>query len=169
MNRLAFDNVEGSLFQLTGQLLEKGILGSLNSPRKRMILPLHRKQDAEVQRMINFLQPGTYIRPHRHPLPHATESLVMIRGSILFITFDDSGSQLEVNPLSALPFPGVLDIEPGVWHTFLVREPDTILFECKKGPYDAAADKEFAEWSPQEGSREAELWLEERNRSVKSV
>ena len=160
MSKLAFDNVSGNLFQFSNKMIEKGLHASRESERKRIILPIHRKQEAEVQRMINFLQPGTYIRPHKHPLPHASESLVLINGSIRFYTFDDQGVMLSENEIGAEPVPGVLDIEPQVWHSFIVLEEDTILFECKKGPYNAQTDKTFAEWSPEEGSDAVRDWIE---------
>ncbi|WP_234573357.1 WbuC family cupin fold metalloprotein [Rhodohalobacter sp. 614A] len=160
MSKLAFDNVSGDLFELTEGMIKEGIQASRESDRKRIILPIHRKQDAEVQRMINFLQPGTYIRPHKHPLAHASESLILINGSIRFFTFDENGTVLSKNEISSKPVPGVLDIEPRVWHSFIVLEDDTILFECKKGPYNAQTDKTFAEWSPEEGSVEAQNWIE---------
>lgn len=159
MSKLAFDNVSGHLFRLSDQMIEDGLKASRESERLRIILPIHRKQDARVQRMINFLQPGTYIRPHKHPLDHATESLVVIRGTIRFYTFDEDGNVLTENKIRSKPFPGVIDIEPQVWHSFIVLEKDTILFECKKGPYDAEADKIFAEWSPEDGSEAVEEWM----------
>lgn len=147
---LAFENITGSLFELSEEWLQKGIEGSRKSPRKRIILPIHRKQDAIVQRMINFLQPGTYIRPHKHPLADATETLVLLKGAILFSTYDDNGNMIAEQTLSSRPLPGLLDIEPNTWHSFKVLEPDTVLFECKKGPYDAETDKIFAAWAPEE-------------------
>jgi len=154
----AFDNPSGDLFLLEKKQIEEGLLASRNSKRLRMILPLHREQNAEVQRLINFLQPGTYIRPHLHPLPHATESIVMLKGKIRFFTFNDTGIPETDIIISSGPLAGVVDIEPEVWHSFLVLEEDTILFECKKGPYDAGSDKVFAAWAPPEGSREAAEW-----------
>lgn len=159
MLKLAFDNVSGDLFQLSDKLIEDGLKASRESERLRIILPIHRKQDARVQRMINFLQPGTYIRPHQHPLEHATESLVLIQGSIRFYTFDDKGTVLTKNEVHSKPIPGVMDIEPKVWHSFVVLEENTMLFECKKGPYDAKTDKTFAKWAPAENSEEAITWL----------
>lgn len=125
-----------------------------------MILPIHRQQEAEVQRLINFLQPGTYIRPHKHPMPHATESIVLLQGSIRFFTFDGSGAILTDNNLSSKPFPDLIDIEPSTWHSFLVLDLDTIIFEAKKGPYDAETDKEFASWAPEEGDDESIEFME---------
>lgn len=159
MSKLAFDNVSGDLFQLSDQMMEDGLKASRESERLRIILPLHRKQNESVQRMINFLQPGTYIRPHKHPLEHASESLILIQGSIRFFTFDEDGDVLTENEIQSKPTPGVIDIEPQVWHSFIILEEDTILFECKKGPYDAETDKIFAEWSPEEGSDDVEGWM----------
>ena len=36
------------------------------------------------------------------------------------------------------------DIQPGVWHTIFALASDTVVFEAKPGPYDAAVDKGFA-------------------------
>ncbi len=159
MSKLAFDNASGDLFQLSDKMIEDGLKASRESERLRIILPIHREQDARVQRMINFLQPGTYIRPHKHPIDHATESLILIQGSIRFYTFDEDGNALTENEVQSKPLPGVIDIEPQVWHSFIVMEEHTILFECKKGPYDAKTDKIFADWSPEEGSDEVEEWI----------
>lgn len=161
--KLAFENVTGPLFELSDSWIQDGIVGSRQSSRKRIILPIHRKQDAQVQRMINFMQPGTYIRPHKHPLPHATESLVLLKGSIRYYTFDDDGNIKTDHIVSAEPLPGVLDMEPDTWHSFIVLEPDTILFECKKGPYDADTDKIFASWSPPEDDPDVPNWLNRLN------
>ncbi len=163
MPKLAFENPEGDLFRLSDGMIEEGLAATRESDRKRMILPIHRMQEAEVQRLINFLQPGTYIRPHKHPLDHASESIILLKGSIRFFTFDDDGAVLTDQVVLSTPIPGVLDIEPNVWHSFLVLEEDTILFECKKGPYDVKTDKEFAEWAPYEGHQTVENWLKKLN------
>lgn len=148
--KLAFDNPVGDYFQLSDELIEEGLEASRKSLRKRMILPIHRKQNAEVQRLINFLQPETYIRPHKHPLDHATESIVILKGTIRFFTLDEEGAVLTDRMLRSGPIPAVIDIEPNMWHTFIVLEENTILFECKKGPYNAETDKVFAQWASEE-------------------
>ncbi|MGM0460315.1 MAG: WbuC family cupin fold metalloprotein [Bacteroidota bacterium] len=160
MSKKAFDNPEGPFFQLSQEMIREGLKESRSSARGRMILPIHRKQEAEVQRLINFLQPGTYIRPHKHPMPHASESIILLQGSIRFFTFDGSGKVLTDNNLTSKPIPDVIDIEPGTWHSFLVLEPDSIIFECKKGPYDAETDKEFAPWAPDESDNKAIEFME---------
>jgi len=160
MTKTAFENPSGEFFKLSEGQIEKGIAASRQSSRRRIILPIHRIQEAKVQRMVNFLQPGTYIRPHKHTMPHASESIVLLKGSIRFFTFDDDGNPRTSHILDANPLPGIIDIEPGTWHSFLVLQPDTVIFECKKGPYDAKTDKEFADWAPEEGDENAAKFME---------
>lgn len=148
--RLAFENVQGAVFQMNDALMRQGIEASRESPRKRFILPIHRTQDAPVQRMMNFLQPGTYVRPHLHPRKGAVETLVIVQGAILFRQFDDEGRVLLETECRAGAPSAVLDIEPETWHSFDVLEADTVLFESKMGPYDVNLDKIFAPWSEEE-------------------
>jgi dTDP-4-dehydrorhamnose 3,5-epimerase-like enzyme len=44
----------------------------------------------------------------------------------------------------------MIDIEPNLWHGFVALEPDTVILEVKRGPYDGAGDKVFAPWAPGE-------------------
>lgn len=151
-SRVAFDNVIGQVFAMNEYWWNKGITASRDSPRRRIILPVHRTQDAPVQRMFNFLQPGTYIRPHRHPGNEAIESLVILKGEIDFFTFDNEGKIRSHTTVGNSITNSVLDVEPGIWHTFIVKISDTVLFEVKRGPYNPMTDKEFASWAPEEGS-----------------
>ena len=147
---LAFPNPNGPVFTLNAELLRTGFMAAAQSPRKRIILPLHRTQDACVQRMLNFLQPGTYIQPHLHPLSHASETIQVLRGAMGFLVFDQDGTVQSQHLLRADGL-GLIDIEPNVWHGFVILEPDTVVLEVKRGPYDPAHDKVFARWSPGEG------------------
>lgn len=153
--KTAFENAKGELFELNRELLDQGIEASRKSPRKRMVLPVHREQEAVVQRLYNFLQPGTYIRPHLHPRKFASESMFLLQGSICLFLFDDEGKIREYRYLEAGSANCMVDIIANVWHSFIVLEPDTVLFEVKRGPYDTELDKTFAEWAPEEFSREA--------------
>lgn len=128
------------------------------SPRRRIILPLHRSQDALVQRMLNCMLTGTYIQPHLHPLPHASETIQVLRGSMDFLIFDSAGNITERHKLSE-GIHGLIDIEPRVWHGFVVTSEECVVLEIKRGPYDPTADKVFAEWAPPENSPEVETYL----------
>jgi cupin fold WbuC family metalloprotein len=147
----ALPSPQAACIPMTVELIDEALEHSRQSPRGRIILPLHKSAKAAMSRMLNAIQPGSYIRPHRHAADRA-ESVVVLRGAILFLVFSSDGQVTEHYRLAAgSDMPGI-DFEGGVWHSFLALEPDTVLFEVKAGPYDAATDKEFAPWAPEEGS-----------------
>jgi cupin fold WbuC family metalloprotein len=160
MSIKALNNPGGNVFTCTNEIIDNARILSKESNRKRIIIPVHRTQDAAVQRMLNVLQPDTYIRPHMHPLDHAVETILVLKGKICFYHFTDHGSLINQYLIKESDDIPLIDIEPGVWHSFTVLEPDTTLFECKKGPYDELNDKVFAEWAPEEGSAEAKSWFD---------
>ncbi len=155
----AFPNFSGPLFELTEDLLAEGYAASRTSPRKRIIYPIHRTQDAQVQRMLNFMQPGTYVKPHIHRGAGASESVVLISGALQYFIFNEEGGLIRTFRMRAGTASAVADMDPDVWHSFIVLEADSVIFECKKGPYEAMSDKDFAPWAPDEGTPEAADWV----------
>ena len=164
----ALDAPEGSVVVMSETLLTEAVSKSQESPRKRIILPFHKNHDDSLHRMMNVMQPGTYVRPHRHSNPPKAESIVVLRGSLWFITFSDDG---ELDRSWRLE-PGLgdfgVDILPGVFHSFIVTDPDTVIFEVKPGPYAKASDKDFASWAPAEGDPGVEPYLQDLLRRVDS-
>ena len=152
---LAMPNPTGPVFELTDALRTEGLAQSRRSPRRRMLLPIHRAGEDLVQRMINFMQPGTYIQAHQHPRDWATETILVMSGTLGFVTFDEKGKVLTV---SRLGVGDLIDIEARVWHGVLALAPDTVILEIKRGPYDDT-DKVFAEWAPAENALEAPAYL----------
>lgn len=136
------------------------------NPRRREVLVLHRDDQDPLQRMLNALQPGSYIRPHRHRRPPKAEPLVLLAGAAGFVVFEDDGTPSIENSILLHPHEGalVVDQREGAWHTFFALHPDTVLFEVKPGPFDPAAEKEFASWAPEEGAPEAAAYLESLER-----
>ena len=153
--KLALSNPAGPVFELTAELREEGLRESRLSPRRRMLMPIHRSQEDLVQRMLNFLQPGTFIRAHQHPRDWASETLLVISGVLGFVTFDAEGKVLTSHRLEV---GDLVDIEARVWHSVLALAEDTIILEIKRGPFNEE-DKVFAEWSPEEISPEAPAHL----------
>jgi len=144
-------------------LIQKAVDSSRNSPRKRITLPLHKSHSDNLHRMLNALQPGSYIQPHRHLYPPKAESIIVIRGAIICVEFSDSGEIMHRYRLSSeSPHIGI-DIEPGIYHTFFAIEEDTVIFEVKPGPYEQSSDKDFAFWAPAEGSQGAADYLRNLN------
>ncbi len=73
------------------------------SERLRMNFNLHQESDL-VQRFLNVMQPGTYVRPHRHCRPgtgEGFECFVVLQGSIGVLLFDANGTCLRQERLDA--------------------------------------------------------------------
>jgi cupin fold WbuC family metalloprotein len=158
-NSRALSAPTGPLCWLSEDLLEGAITASQCSPRRRVIQPFHRSESATLQRMLNAVQPDSYIPPHRHLDPPKAESWIVLRGALAFFTFDDHGAIDECVEIRAGGELFGVDLEPGVYHTFFALEPDTVVYEVKDGPYSPATDKSFPEWAPREGTPEARSYL----------
>jgi cupin fold WbuC family metalloprotein len=125
------------------------------APRRRTHHNLHPSLADGVQRLLIALEPGTYVRPHRHAQPGRFELFVAVRGRALVLTFDEAGRVTQRCELDAAGALRALEITPGTWHTLAALAPQTVLFEIKPGPYAAPTDKDFAAWAPPEGDPRA--------------
>src|SRR5262249_29444227 len=143
---------DGTSVRIDSPLIQQAIEGSRKSPRKRVILPLHQSPSETLHRMLNAVQPGSYIRPHRHLHPPKAEAIVLLRGALRYFEFTTDGTIADSIIVSAAIGNIGLDTRPGVFHTFVATEPDTVVFEAKPGPYEPTTDKDFASWAPAEGS-----------------
>lgn len=142
--------------KLLGETSEKARL----SPRKRMNFNLHELTDP-VQRMLNAIEPGSYVRPHRHLDPDKTELFVILKGKGAVVTFDDEGKIKDVVPLETGGETLGVEIPPEVWHSVISLEKGTVFLEIKDGPYVATTDKDFAKWSPRPGSEAEKKYLDD--------
>jgi cupin fold WbuC family metalloprotein len=100
--------------------------------------------------MLNSIQPGSFVRPHRHLDPPKDEAFVLMKGSAGFVIFD-MVQGLPKKEFVLLDFERRnygIDIRAGVWHTLFSLEPDTVSFEVKPEPYTPLTDKDFAVRSP---------------------
>lgn len=131
-----------------------------NSPRLRKNLNIHTRLDAPVQRLFNAMEPGTYIRPHRHARENGWELMLVIQGSFAVLFFDDRGQVTEKYILSQHDGLLAVEVPASVWHTVVSLERGTVMFEVKEGPYTPVTDKDFADWAPQEGGPDASSMLE---------
>ena len=152
-------------------LLKNKTQDASKSPRRRAIHVLHAGDADSLQRMLNAIQPGSYVRPHRHATPPQAETLVILQGSLGCVCFDDDGNPRESDflVLDARRGAFAVDTRADVWHTIFALEPDTVVLEAKPGPYDPGSDKGFAPWAPAEDSPEGIAYLirlEDRLRQV---
>lgn len=103
------------------------------SPRQRMNYNFHRSLDDKCQRMLNAIEPGTDIPIHRHPTKD--ESFVVLRGKVRVTTYNDDGTVIESVVLCQEEGRYGVDIKKGVWHNLESLAPDSVIFECKEGPF----------------------------------
>ena len=146
---------------ITTQLIDDLIAQASASPRKRAHHNLHAVLEDPVQRLCVAIEPGTYIRPHRHAEPLTWEVFLMLRGSAVFLSFDDSGRVIERIVLAAAGPVKAIEIPAGTWHSVASLEPGSVFFEVKQGPYKAPLAGNSAAWAPAEGDRECgtfEAW-----------
>lgn len=157
---LAMDPPEGDLTIVTSGTIHFAVEMSRKSPRKRIICPFHKSAEDSLHRMLNAIQPNSYIQPHRHADPPKAETLILLKGALAYIAFDSEGQITEKICLTEESGRIGIDTESGIYHTFFALEEDTVLFEVKPGPYIKAADKEFASWAPAENAVGSTEYLE---------
>jgi cupin fold WbuC family metalloprotein len=139
---------------ITRALLSEVAEKARRSPRGRQNHNFHEMTDA-VHRLLNALEPGTYIRPHRHLSKEKTETAIAVAGRIGVIFFADDGDRREGRVIAPSSDVCGVEVPPGVWHTFVALEPGSVFFEVKAGPYRPPAGDELAAWAPPEGAPEA--------------
>ena len=103
------------------------------SPRLRMNYNFHQSLDELCHRFLNAVEPGTEVPIHKHPTKD--ETFVLLRGRVRVNTYNDDGSIIESIELS--PNDGLygVNIPKGVWHKLECIEEDSVIFECKEGPF----------------------------------
>ncbi len=145
-------------------IIDRTLLDNLSAearanPRLRKNYNIHPSDDFCCHRLLNAIEPGSYIRPHRHLDPVKDETFVILRGKLAVFTFDDGGRVVSRTLIAAGGETIVIDIPHGVFHTAVSLESGTIFFEAKAGPYVPIAEAEKAHWSPVDGSPEVAGYL----------
>lgn len=103
------------------------------SPRLRMNYNFHQSLEDKCHRFLNAVEPGTKVEIHRHPTKD--ESFVLLRGRVRVNTYNDDGTVS--GSVMLCPEEGLygVDIPKGVWLNLESMEPDSVIFECKEGPF----------------------------------
>ncbi len=129
------------------------------SERKRMNLNFHPQLDDGLQRMLNAVDLGTYIQPHKHENPDKVEVFLVLRGRIAVVEFDDFGNITDYTILDYNKENYGAEIAPRTWHTIISLENGSVAYEIKNGPYNQAVDKDFASWAPKEGDSNTDEFI----------
>jgi cupin fold WbuC family metalloprotein len=84
--------------------------------------------------MLNALEPGTIMPIHRHH--GSSETVVILRGKICWIFYDDSGKETERVTLDAIGDLRMLNVDRDRWHSLECLESGSVLYESKDGAYE---------------------------------
>lgn len=126
-------------------VIDKKILDELTeaakaNPRLRQAKDLRNSPEDLSQRMLNALEPGTVMPIHRH---HASsETVVILRGKIRWIFYDENGNETERVVLDADGWPRMLNVEKDRWHSLECLTTGAVLYESKDGPYHPLEEDE---------------------------
>lgn len=140
MDRLTLDRAD----LLDARRLDDLCEAAHNSDRRRAHLLLHSGHQDQVQRLVIAVEPGTYVRAHKHS--EQWEMLVLLRGIVDVLLLSD-GSELQQRA-TLMPASPVIQIPMGQCHCALAREGGSVVMEVKPGPY---RPNEFMAWAPEEG------------------
>lgn len=153
---------------ITQNLLDELTEAAKASDRLRKNRNFHESYEELCQRLLNAVEPGSYVRPHRHLSPPKPETFVGLRGRMALVTFEEDGRIERIVPFGpGLEMIGV-DIPAGVWHSIVSLESGSVFFETKPGPYHPAPEQDWAPWAPAEGSAEAAAYLAELEARVRA-
>ena len=129
------------------------------SPRKRINHNFHKIAGDPLQRLLNVMQPGTYLQPHKHENPDKREVFIALKGKFLALEFDNDGEITDFIVLDPASESFGTEIPARIYHAIICLEPDSVLYELKDGPYDPADDKHFAPWAPAEGEKKCNEYI----------
>ena len=104
--------------------------------------------DDPINRLLNAMEPGTYLRPHRHLNPAKDEIFLLLRGKVAVFLFDEEGNITEKTILNPKEGAYGAEIKAGTWHGLLVLESGSVIYEIKQGPFAPLAPENLALGAP---------------------
>ena len=144
---------------ITREFLGKISSQAEQSPRLRKNYNFHRSDRDLCHRLLNAMEPESYIQPHRHLDINKDESLLVLRGKFGVIIFDDRGGIAEKAILDPSGDVIMTNIPRGIFHTLVCLEKGGVFFESKTGPFAPLTADEKAPWAPGEADQSAKDWL----------
>ena len=127
-------------------VIDKNILDELSTQAKvnsrlRQAMDLRNSPEDNSQRMLNALEPGTVMPIHRHH--GSSEAVVILRGKIRWMFYDENGKETESIVLDANGPIRMLVAEKDRWHSLECLESGSVLYESKDGPYHPLEEDEI--------------------------
>ena len=144
---------------ISQRMLDQISLQAKQSPRLRKNYNFHTSDGDICHRLLNAMEPGSYIQPHRHSDINKDETLAVIRGKMGLIIFADDGTIREKALLEPTGTVMMANIPHGTFHTLISLGGPSVFFEAKAGPFTPLTQDEKAPWAPQEGDESSTQYL----------
>ena len=135
---------------IDSEMLAAVVADARQRPRRRANLNFHPADDFPAHRLLNAIEPDSWLPPHRHLDPNKAETIIVLAGALGVVLFDDAGTIIGSRRLAPASDCCGVDIPHGTWHTVVALEPGTVIFEAKGGPYHPVLPEELAAWVPSE-------------------
>jgi cupin fold WbuC family metalloprotein len=105
------------------------------TPKRRVRINAHPGSDDELHEMIIALEPGSYIRPHKHP--GKSEAFHIIEGQVDIVVFSEAGEVERIVSLAAKGgrHPFYYRMSTPHFHTLIIRSDLLVVHEITNGPF----------------------------------
>lgn len=133
------------------ELLDRVSAEAQASPRRRKNYNFHASESEASHRLLNAMEPDSYVRPHCHSDESKDETILVLRGRFGVVFFDTAGRVTGTTVLAPASHAVAVNIPHGVFHGIVALEPSSVFFEAKAGPYQPLKAEEKAAWAPPEG------------------
>ncbi|MBU1692177.1 MAG: WbuC family cupin fold metalloprotein [Gammaproteobacteria bacterium] len=127
--------------------------------RRRKNFNFHAAETEASHRLLNAMEPDSYIPPHCHLDASKDESIIALAGRFGVVFFDHEGKVTGTAILAPGGEAVGVNIPHGVFHSLVALESGSLFFEAKAGPYKALEPAEKASWAPAEGGPDAVAYL----------
>jgi cupin fold WbuC family metalloprotein len=141
------------------RLLDEVVSQAKTAPRRRKNYNFHATDGALCHRLLNAIEPDSYIQPHCHRETSKDETLLIVKGRIGLVLFDERGNVSQKALLAPLGEAVGVNIPHGVFHTLVALDSGSVFFEAKAGPYVPFTASEKATWAPAEGDPQVATYL----------
>ena len=87
-------------------VIDRGLLDAVSaearaSARRRKHYNFHSGDMALAHRLLNAIEPGSYVAPHRHLDAEKDETMIVLRGQLGIVIFADDGTVIETHRLES--------------------------------------------------------------------
>lgn len=117
---------------IDSKLLDRLTEEAKASDRLRINHNFHKSLDDKCQRLLNAMEPGTIMPIHHHKVD---EMYIVLRGDLTVTYHDDHKNIIESHRICPREGNFGIQIPAGTWHSLIVHESGTVIFEVKEGPF----------------------------------